>query len=502
MAKPKKQPRPKARLPKGFRDLTPAQIAARRAMLDQVREVYELYGFEPLETPAIEYVDALGKFLPDVDRPEGGVFGFEDEDGQWLAMRYDLTAPLARFVAENYATLPKPFRRYQTGLVYRNEKPGPGRFREFTQFDADTVGTAEMGAEAELLAMNAAAFEAIGLPKNDFIINLNNRKVLDGVLEGIGLLDDGSDPVIEEKKLTVLRAIDKLDRLGAEGVRLLLGEGRKDVSGDFTKGAGLTDGEADQVMGFVEAGGANVIADLRSLVGGSEIGGQGIDELSEIVDLLMAQNVPAGQVVINPSVVRGLAYYTGPVFETELTFETVDEKGKPRRFGSVGSGGRYDGLVKRFTGQDVPATGISIGVDRLLAALDALDRAPGKWDAPVVVTAMDRERMVDYQAMVTELRNVGIKAELYLGSSGMKAQLKYADRRQAPIAIIAGSDEFDKGELMIKDLIRGLELSKEIEDNAVWREEQPAQFSIKRDELVAKVRETLARHAAAHTGRH
>ena len=496
MAKKEKQFRPKARLPKGFRDLEGARVVARRSMLERIRDVYELYGFEPLETPAIEYVDALGKFLPDVDRPMGGIFGFQDEDEQWMALRYDLTAPLARYVAENYDRLAKPYRRYQTGSVFRNEKPGVGRFREFTQFDADTVGTAEMAAEAELLAMLANALEAIGLPRGDYVIRLNNRKVLNGVLETIGVwsADEDANSALEDQRMTVLRAIDKLDRLGTEGVRLLLGEGRKDDSGDYTEGAKLSAGQIDTVMGFVEASGKSVLADLRALVGASQTGAEGIAELEEIAALMAAQGIDEDRAVIDPSVVRGLAYYTGPVFEAELTFETLDEKGQPRRFGSVASGGRYDGLVKRFTGRDVPATGVSIGVDRLLAALDALDRAPARWVAPVVVTAMDRERMADYQAMVSELRNAGIKAELYVGSSGMKAQLKYADRREAPIVVIAGSDEFEKGEITLKDLILGAELSKNIDDNKAWREDQPAQLSVARADLVAEVRKMLGRH--------
>ncbi len=493
MAKKQKQFRPKARLPKGFRDQEGAQVVARRTMLEAIRDVYELYGFEPLETPAIEYVDALGKFLPDIERPMGGIFGFQDEDEQWMALRYDLTAPLARFVAENFDRLAKPYRRYQTGSVFRNEKPGIGRFREFTQFDADTVGTAEMAAEAELLAMLASALEAIGLPRGDYLIRLNNRKILNGVLETIGVwsADEIANAALEDQRMTVLRAIDKLDRLGEDGVRLLLGEGRKDESGDYTEGAKLSGDQADIVMGFVNASGLD---DLRTLVGASATGADGIAELEEIATLMAAQGIGEDQAVIDPSVVRGLAYYTGPVFEAELTFETLDEKGQPRRFGSVASGGRYDGLVKRFTGRDVPATGVSIGVDRLLAALDALDRAPARWVAPVVVTAMDRERMADYQAMVTELRNAGIKAELYVGGSGMKAQLKYADKRAAPVVVIAGSDEFEKGEITLKDLILGAELSKNIDDNKAWREDQPAQLSVARDALVAEVKKLLARH--------
>src|SRR4029077_6282164 len=231
-----KTSRPKARLPRGFRDRGPAEIAAERRMLETIRQVYESYGFEPWETPAFEYTDALGKFLPDLDRPNEGVFSLRDDDGQWLSLRYDLTAPLARYVAENFQNLPKPFRRYQVGSVWRNEKPGPGRYREFTQFDADTVGSASPAADAELLMMFADTLEALGLKPGEYVVKINSRKVLDGVLEaaGVAVSDVATRGV-------VLRAIDKLDRLGLDGVAAILGRGRKDESGDFTKGAGLPD---------------------------------------------------------------------------------------------------------------------------------------------------------------------------------------------------------------------------------------------------------------------
>ncbi len=494
MAKKQKSFRPKARLPKGMRDLRAGEVAERRAMLARIQEVYESYGFDPLETSALEYADALGKFLPDADRPNEGVFSFQDDDEQWLSLRYDLTAPLARMVAENYDALPKPFRRYQTGQVWRNEKPGPGRFREFTQCDADTVGSPEMAADAELCAMVADALEAVGIARGDYVVRVNNRKILDGVLETIGVPagDDGA-----HKRLTVLRAIDKLDRLGTEGVRALLGEGRKDESGDYTEGAGLSPDQAETVLAFVNAGAddrGEVVKELRALVRDSETGLTGVAELEEIGHLLDVIDYGPDRIVFDPSVVRGLGYYTGPVFEAELTFEVKDEKGQPIRFGSVGGGGRYDDLVSRFKGTTVPATGVSIGVDRLLAALNALGTSKSMaLPAPVVVLPLDKERMDDYQRMVWELRAGGIRAEMYLGGAGMKAQLKYADRRGAPIAIIQGSDEMERGEVTLKDLVLGEKLSAEIEDNTAWREDQPAQVSAPREKLVDAVKDMLAR---------
>src|SRR4051812_25979357 len=245
--KPSKPNKLKARLPRGLADRGPAEIAATRRMVEKIREVYERYGFEPVETPAMEYTDALGKFLPDQDRPNEGVFSFQDDDEQWLSLRYDLTAPLARYVAENFETLPKPYRSYRAGYVYRNEKPGPGRFRQFMQFDADTVGAASVAADAEMCMLAADTMEALGIPRGQYVVKVNNRKVLDGVMESIELGGGGN----AGKRLTRLRAIDKNDRLGPLGVRQLLAEGRRDESGDFTPGAKLSTSANNAVISSI-----------------------------------------------------------------------------------------------------------------------------------------------------------------------------------------------------------------------------------------------------------
>lgn len=492
MAKVKKQPRPKAQTPKGFRDYFGAEVAQRTAMLTKIAEVYHQYGFDALESSAVETVEALGKFLPDVDRPNEGVFAWE-EDKDWLALRYDLTAPLARVYAQHRNDLPNPYRRYAMGPVWRNEKPGPGRFRQFYQCDADTVGASSVAADAEICAMLSDTLEVVGIPRGDYVVRVNNRKVLNGVLEVAGL--SGDDKEVERG--IVLRAIDKLDRLGNDGVLALLGEGRKDASGDFTKGAGLSDEQAQIVMGFMSAKrdtGADTVARLTELVQGSDVGMTGVNELETIATLLDAGGYASDRIEIDPSVVRGLGYYTGPVFEAELTFEVTDEKGRPRNFGSVSGGGRYDDLVKRFTGQEVPATGVSIGVDRLLAALHAKGRLDSKTLGPVVVTVMDRDQMAYYQGLVTELRNAGIRAEVYLGNpKNFGNQLKYADNRNSPVAVIAGSDEMASGVVQIKDLILGAQIAQSatVEE---WKD-RPSQYEVPRGELVAKVREILAGQA-------
>ena len=535
MAKDKGPRRPRAETPKGFRDYFGAEVSERKAMLDTIAEVYHRYGFDPLETSAVETVEALGKFLPDVDRPNEGVFAWQEEDQDWLALRYDLTAPLARVAAQYRNDLPAPYRRFAMGPVWRNEKPGPGRFRQFYQCDADTVGSGSVAADAEICAMLADALEAVGIPRGDYVVKVNNRKVLNGVMEVAGVLDPADPEKFAHERGIVLRAIDKIDRLGVEGVQALLGEGRKDASGDFTKGAGLHPDQVDVIIRFVHATqdilqqvlrvttdasrseevenvaysesqrlGLNrasftdaqllwnktALTHLEFLAEGSAIGAEGLAELQSIADLLAAQGYGPDRIVIDPSVVRGLGYYTGPVYEAELTFEILDEKGRKRQFGSVAGGGRYDDLVKRFTGQSVPATGVSIGVDRLLAALRAKGRIAADTRGPVVVTVMDRDRMADYQAMATDLRRAGIRAEVYLGNpKNFGNQLKYADKRNSPVAIIQGGDEAARGVVQVKDLFLGARIAAEA-SHEEWKA-QPAQTEVARDALVTEVRRIL-----------
>ncbi|MBN9467764.1 MAG: histidine--tRNA ligase [Bosea sp.] len=533
----------KARQPRGFVDRGPADVAATERMLSVIRESFSLYGFDPVETPFVEYTDALGKFLPDQDRPNEGVFSFQDDDEQWLSLRYDLTAPLARYVAENFDALPKPYRSYRAGYVFRNEKPGPGRFRQFMQFDADIVGSGTVAADAEICMLAADTMERLGIKRGDYVVKVNNRKVLDGVMEAIGLGGEEN----AGRRLTVLRAIDKLDKFGPEGVRLLLGEGRKDESGDFTKGAGLNDEQASRILllsgqiGFRESTPDLVEASkrrgepapagdfpgeetwpsdemtlsfARDAVAGSARGLEGVEELEQIAKLLRASDYGPGRVRIDPSVVRGLEYYTGPVYEVELTFPVTNEDGQVVRFGSVAGGGRYDGLVGRFRPEPVPATGFSIGVSRLYSALKAV-KSPivdQKNELPlVVVTAMDNkspEFMPAYQAFVSQLRQAKdadgkplLRADLYLGASGFNAQMKYADRRGAVCAVIQGSSEREAGTVVIKDLILGAELAaagREVKDSAEHKARQAeAQFSVPAAELVEGVRKVLLRHARA-----
>ncbi|MEM8748984.1 MAG: histidine--tRNA ligase [Pseudomonadota bacterium] len=522
--KKKKPQRLKARQPRGFVDRSASDIRATEAMMAKIKEVYERYGFDPVETPMFEYTDALGKFLPDTDRPNAGVFSLQDDDEQWMSLRYDLTAPLARHFAQNINDLQTPYRTYRAGWVFRNEKPGPGRFRQFMQFDADTVGAPNPSADAEMCMMMADTMEALGIERGDYVVRVNNRKVLDGVMEAIGL---GGDENVE-RRLGVLRSIDKLDKFGAEGVRLLLGKGRMDESGDFTNGVGLEEEQIEKLALLFEiekmagmnvqmyAGGSGMMFGRSSVdnerrisaanlaVVGSKVGYEGLTELGTLAGIADHCGYTDDQIRIDPSCVRGLEYYTGTVFECELTFPVTNEKGEEVVFGSVAGGGRYDGLVKRFTGQDIPATGFSIGVSRLMTALKNL----GKLDedtvlAPVIVCVMDRdtEALAGYQKMVQSLRKANIRAEMYQGNpKQFGKQLQYADRRGSPIAIIQGSDERERGVVQIKDLLEGAKLAEEITDNEEWRSQRVAQREVPVDDLVDEVRKTLDAQAAERNG--
>ena len=479
---------PLARAPRGFQDRRARDLVAERDILTKVSAVYERYGFEAFDTGAMEYADALGKFLPDADRPNDGVFALQDDDDQWMALRYDLTAPLARFVAQNWETLPKPFRRYAFGPVWRNEKPGPGRFREFTQCDADTIGSTRPEADAEMIALAVEGMEAVGVPVGSALVKINSRRLLNGLLVTAGVQDD-------VQKLSVLRAVDKLDRLGPDGVRLLLGAGRTDESGAFTKGAGLSPAGAEAVLAFTAAGAKGRSATLdaiANIIGGSAEGDAGLEDLAAIDRGLSGLGIGDDRAIFDPSVVRGLEYYTGAVFEAELLLPTLDDKGRPVRFGSVGGGGRYDDLVARFTGQSVPATGFSFGVSRLASALAAAGLNAGQEvRGPVVIIAFRPEDMGTYFQVAGELRRAGIAAEVYLGSSGMRPQMKYADRRLSPAAIMLGEDEIAAGTVTIKDLDLGRALSSGLADNAAWRAERPGQQTVPRSDLIATLRKIL-----------
>jgi len=487
-----------ARLPRGFEDRGAGEIAAMDAMIATIKRVYERYGFDPVETPLLEYTETLGKFLPDTDRPNAGVFSLQDDDEQWMSLRYDLTAPLARHFAENFERLPKPYRSYRAGYVFRNEKPGPGRFRQFMQFDADTVGAPGPEADTEMCMMMADTMDALGLA-GKYVVKVNNRRIFDGLRELL--------KIDEQRWLTVMRAFDKLDRLGVGGVGDLLGKGRVDESGDYTQGAGLVPAQIDRLLritgvetiGTGRFGSANSWA-IDLMRAGNEASPTLVAacaELESMASMFEAAGYGYDRVRIDPSVIRGLEYYTGPVFEIELTFPVTNERGEQVVFGSVGGGGRYDGLVSRFRSEPVPATGFSIGVSRLAHALKLTGNLGATEPAgPVVVLVMDKDRVADYQKMTSELRNAGIRAEMFLGATkNFGKQVAYADKRQSPAVIIQGQSEREAegGEIVqIKDMAAGAEAAKSISDNAAWKAERPGQFAVPRADLVSAVKALLA----------
>ena len=427
--------KPSKELPLGFIDRQEKELLIRDFVISNIKEVMIKYGFKYLETPSFEYTDSIGKFLPDRERPNEGVFSFKDEK-KWLSLRYDLTAPLARYVAKNYLELPKPFKRYQLGTVWRNEKPGPGRYREFLQFDADYVGTKNLQADAELCVLISEILEKCGLDKTDYVVKISSRKFTDKLFDQLKIKS-------KEQTSTILRALDKIDRLGWEEAKKLLGEGRKDKSGDYTKGANLKD---DQIKIIENA--------LKTQIPDTE-------DISEVIKIFQAYNFKNYK--FDPSVIRGLEYYTGPIFEVNLNFEIKNSKGQTIQFGSIGGGGRYDNLVSNFGNFDCPATGISIGLDRLVFALMQKKDFKIKSIRPVVICIFDTNKKKEYIKILNKLRISNISSEIYPGEGKLKKQMEYANKIGSPAVILYGDDEIKTGKPTLKDLKSGKETSVAIE---------------------------------------
>ena len=431
-----KKTKPSKELPLGFVDRKEKELLIRDFVISKIKEVMIKYGFQYLETPSFEYSDSIGKFLPDKDRPDSGVFSFKDEN-KWLSLRYDLTAPLARYVAKNYLELAKPFKRYQLGTVWRNEKPGPGRFREFLQFDADYVGTKNLQADAELCVLISEILEKCGLDKKDYTVKISSRKLTDKLFQKMKITS-------KEQISTTLRALDKIDRLGWDEAKKLLGEGRKDKSGDYTKGANLSN---DQIK-IIES-------TLRGKIPDSE----DILEILKIFEFYNFKNYK-----FDPSVIRGLEYYTGPIFEVNLNFQVKNSKGQTIQFGSIGGGGRYDNLVNNFGNLDCPATGISIGLDRLVFALMQKKDFKIKSTRPVIICVFDKNNVKEYVDILNKLRASNISSEIYPGEGKLKKQMEYANKLGSPAVILYGDNEIKLGKATLKNLESGNESSVKIEE--------------------------------------
>ena len=468
----------KPRLLKGMQDSMPELARARREMIRSIESVCASFGFLPLETPVMEARDALLGLEPSEEQL-ANIFHFENQDKEQVGLRYDLTVPLSRLFCQNFQDIPRPFRRYQSGSVFRWDKPEPGRFREFQQFDIDTVGSASLAADAEILAVVDAIFRKLEV--RNYIIRFSNRKILNALGEYCGA---GG-----ERGRDIYRVIDKLDKYDRERIRQELGPGLKDESGAFIPGLGLEIDQIQRIDTFLDlpnsGDAAESLAAARSLLGGIELASEGLDEIEELISLLDAYGLKSSSWVFDLHLARGLGYYTGPVFEVTLA--------DLPSYGSVFGGGRYDDLVERFLGkgQGVPAVGASVGVDRLLAALTQLDRVnQRRATSDVLVTVMDKSRIRDYIAITGRLREAGIPAETYLGGGNMQKQLKYADKLAIPYAVIAGSDEFERGELSIKDLELGRRIASQVEDREEWKE-QKQQFSIADSALVETIRRLM-----------
>ena len=431
-----KKNKPSKELPLGFVDRQEKELLTRDFIISNIKEVMIKYGFQYLETPSFEYTESIGKFLPDKERPDQGVFSFKDEKN-WLSLRYDLTAPLARYVAKNYLEIPKPFKRYQLGTVWRNEKPGPGRYREFLQFDADFVGTKNLQADAELCILISEILEKCGLTKNDYTIRISSRRFIEDLFKEIKI--DSID-----QKLIILRALDKIDRLGLNEVKKILGPGRKDKSGDFTKGAQLNESQITKIE--------KKINDKNSKT----------EDILEIIKIFEAYDFKNYN--FDPSVIRGLEYYTGPIFEVNLNFDVKNSQDKIIQFGSIGGGGRYDDLVSNFGNLDCPATGISIGVDRLVFALMQKKEFNIKSVKPVIVCVFDKNNIKYYVDILKSLRSAGISAEVYPGEGNLKKQMQYANKIDSPAVVLFGENELKSGKATLRNLNSGEETSIKIEN--------------------------------------
>ncbi|MDD4051148.1 MAG: histidine--tRNA ligase [candidate division Zixibacteria bacterium] len=499
-----KQKKIKPEVLKGFRDYPPSEEIARQNLVAVFREVFESFGFSPLQTPALEKTETLKGADYGSENLET-IFSFTGPEKTDMALRFDLTTSLARYVAGN-PEMALPFRRYQVGPVWRVDKPGPGRFREFTQFDIDTVGTASMLADAEIMAAICQSFERLGLP--NYRIRYSNRKIINGLAEFFQTPKD--------KILDFLRVTDKLDKKGVEAITNELGPGYRDESGDWIPGLNLPELTVSTASAFfyswsnwltvaeldsfaqldrdierfaIEKLGYNPNSFYQARLAGEmglDVLDKGLAELQEVRRYLMDLGVPLSKTQFDPTLVRGLGYYTGPVFETVL--DDVPE------VGSVFAGGRYDGLVERFLGRKIPAVGASAGIDRLLAALMSRNLITFQTTiSEVLVTVMDQDKMPEYIALLNDIRSNGFKAEIFLGETkNLTKQLKYADKVGIPMAVIAGSDEFERGEVTVKNLVAGRTQALEVADREQWLQAANIQETIPRANLIAYLNDLRA----------
>jgi len=431
-------------LPSGFEDRWNKQLSLKKKLLEIIENNFLKFGFSPLETPSFEISKNIGSFLADdEDNSMSDVFTFNDGNEK-ITLRYDLSSPLSRFVAQNYRELPFPYKRYAIGNVWRNEKPdtGKSRYREFSQADCDIIGNVNSSqADAEICNIIADTLTKCGLGDKQFKVSISNRKIVQGLINQLKIFN-------KYQELKVIRAIDKLDRIGIKGVEDLLKKERIDASGAVTKGASLSDAQASEILNFLKI---KNIKDLKSTLKNS-LSVEGIKETESLLEII-SYGKYSKLIQTNFTIVRGLAYYDGFCVETNLNFKVKNPKGKEIDVGSIASGGRYDKLISRFKGTDFPGTGMSIGVDRLLFVLSQIDAINTKNNEPVLICILDNKYLKKYYETLNYLRENGINSELYLDSSkNLKKQLAYADKRNLPLAIICGETEFKENKVTLKDL--------------------------------------------------
>ena len=429
-------------LPSGFEDRWNKKLTLKKKLVQIIENNFLKYGFSPLETPSFEISKNIGSYLAeDQNNPMSDVFSFKDENEQ-ITLRYDLSSPLSRFVAQNYRDLSFPFKRYAIGNVWRNEKGGNARYREFTQADVDIIGNINKSqGDSEICNIIADTLLKCGLTKNQFKVNISNRKIVQGLINDLKITD-------KSQKIKVIRAIDKLDRVGLKGVEDLLKKERIDISGAAIKGANLSDNQASEILNFLKL---RNIKDLKSVLK-NQLSIEGIRETEDVLETASYGNY-LDQIQTNFTIVRGLAYYDGFCVETNLNFKVKNPKGKEIDIGSVASGGRYDQLISKFKGVDFPGTGMSIGVDRLLFALDQIEQIKVKDNEPVLICILDKNLLKKYYEILNILRSNDINSELYLDpTKNLKKQLTYADKRGCSLAIIVGENEINQNKFTIKNL--------------------------------------------------
>lgn len=463
----------KKKLLKGFKDYLPNEMLMRRHIVETIQNVFESYGFEPIATPALEREETLLGYGEEASKQ---IYRFESPDGERVGLRFDLTVPLCRFII-THPDLPLPFKRYQVQPVWRHDKPDPGRFREFIQFDIDTVGSGSVVADAEIIAAMAQSLRALKIP---FRIRFSNRKILNCLIKYADIPPNMAHPVF--------RVLDKLEKIGLERVKKQLAEGYIDDSGAFIQGLNLKTEQIEKIESFISIKGKtrkDVLKALESLFSKLEDADEGLAELHKISDVLSALGITDEEAIVDLSIARGLDYYTGPVYEAQVL--------GGERFGSVMGGGRYDKLIKMLGGPELPATGASVGVDRLATVIQTLkiDKSPSTV-TNILITVMLPERIIQYMKLASQLRSEGFNVEVFMGATkNIAKQLKYADKKGIRFVLIMGEEEFSNKTVSVKDLHIGIAAASKIKNRQEWLKTRAGQTTLPVNNLLKWLKEQI-----------